>query len=105
VEGDLAAAAGSVRMAGEVTGDVLAAVGDLTIDGAVGGTIDANVGQLRLRSGASVGGDVLYASEREAEIADDATIGGQVERRDPEWAGYRSLLPENPRSWACWPAA
>jgi hypothetical protein len=59
----------------------------------MGGSIDANLGRLRIDSGAVIGGDVVPASEREAEIADGAQVGGDVQRRDPEWAGYQSLLP------------
>jgi cytoskeletal protein CcmA (bactofilin family) len=93
---DVAGAAGSLRIDGIVQGDVLAGAGELTLNGSVGGRIDANVGRLRIGSTAEVAGDVLYASEREAEISDQAEIGGMVERRDPEWAGYRALLPESP---------
>lgn len=95
IGGDVAGATGSLRVDGSVDGDVLAAAGELTIDGSVGGGVDANLGRLRLGSGAVIGGDVLYASEREAEIADGAQVGGDVQRRDPEWAGYQSVLPDN----------
>jgi len=95
IGGDVAGATGSLRVDGSVEGDVLAAAGELTINGSVGGSIDANLGRLRIGSGAVIGGDVLYASEREAEIVGGAQVGGDVERRDPEWAGYRSLLPDN----------
>jgi len=95
IGGDVAGATGSLRVDGSVEGDVLAAAGELTIDGSVGGGVDASLGRLRLGSGAVIGGDVLYASEREAEIADGAQVGGDVQRRDPEWAGYQSLLPDN----------
>lgn len=61
----------------------------------MGGSIDANLGRLRLDSGAVIGGDVVHASEREAEIADGAQVCGDVQRRDPEWAGYQSLLTDN----------
>jgi hypothetical protein len=93
---DVAGAAGNLRIDGIVQGDILAGAGELTLNGSVGGRIDANVGRLRIGSSGEVAGDVLYASEREAEISDQAEIGGTVERRDPEWAGYRALLPEGP---------
>lgn len=73
---DLSGAAGSVVVAGTVNGDILAAAGELTIEGSVGGAVDANLGRLRIGSGAVVEGDVLYASEREAEIAEGAQLGG-----------------------------
>jgi cytoskeletal protein CcmA (bactofilin family) len=95
IGGDVAGGAGNLRIDGAVGGDVLAAVGQLRVDGTVDGTIDSNVGELRIGSGAVIGGDVLYASEREAEIADGAQIGGEVQRRDPEWGGWQTLLPDN----------
>jgi cytoskeletal protein CcmA (bactofilin family) len=95
VAGDVAGATGTLRVDGTVGGDVLAASGQLIVEGSVSGGIDANLGRLRIGSGAQIGGDVRYASERDAEIADGAEIGGSVERRDPEWAGYRALLPDN----------
>jgi len=95
IGGDVAGATGNLRVDGTVEGDVLAAAGELTINGSVAGNVDANLGRLRLGSGAVIGGDVLYASEREAEIADGAQVGGDVQRRDPEWAGYQSLLADN----------
>jgi hypothetical protein len=93
---DVAGGAGSLRVDGIVQGDILAGAGELTVNGSVGGRIDANLGQLRIGPEATVAGDVRYASEREAEIADGAQIGGDVQRRDPEWAGYRAALPDNP---------
>jgi MFS family permease len=95
IGGDVAGATGNLQVDGSVEGDVLAAAGELTINGSVDGSVDANLSRFRIGSGAVIGGDVLYASEREAEIADGAQIGGDVQRRDPEWAGYQSLLPDN----------
>jgi cytoskeletal protein CcmA (bactofilin family) len=96
VGGDVAGAAGSVTIAGAVGGDVLTAAGEVEVLGSVDGRIDANAGQLRIGPEAVIAGDVLYASEAEAEIAAGADIGGSVERREPEWAGVGPLLPPNP---------
>jgi cytoskeletal protein CcmA (bactofilin family) len=96
VGGDVAGGAGTLVIAGSVNGDVLAGVGELTVRGTIHGDINANVGQLRIASDAVIDGDVLYASEREAEIAGGAQVTGDVQRRDPEWVGYRALLPNSP---------
>jgi cytoskeletal protein CcmA (bactofilin family) len=96
VGGDVAGGAGTLVIAGSVDGDVLAGVGELTVRGTIRGDVNVNVGQLRIASDAVIDGDVLYASEREAEIAAGAQVAGDVQRRDPEWAGYRALLPDNP---------
>jgi cytoskeletal protein CcmA (bactofilin family) len=96
VGGDVAGGAGTLVIAGSVDGDVLAGVGELTVRGTIGGDVNVNVGQLRIASDAVIDGDVLYASDREAEIAGGAQVAGDVQRRDPQWAGYRALLPDNP---------
>lgn len=96
VAADVAGGVGALSIAGTVEGDVLAAAGDLIISGNVGGNIDSQVGQLRIDAGATVGGDVRYTSEREAQIADGAQIGGTVERSTPAITGARSLIGDNP---------
>ena len=96
VGADVAGASGTIRIDGTVQGDVLTAAGELVVAGTVSGTIDGQFGRLRILDQATVQGDVRYASDREAEIDQGATIGGTTERRDPDWAGYRALLPENP---------
>jgi cytoskeletal protein CcmA (bactofilin family) len=96
VGGDVAGGTGSLVIDGSVEGNVLAGAGELTVSGTVGGNIDANVGRLRIQPDAVIKGHVHYASERDAEIADGAQIAGDVQRREPDWAGYRALLPNNP---------
>jgi cytoskeletal protein CcmA (bactofilin family) len=96
VGADVAGGVGRLEVAGTVDGDVLAGAGELTIRGSVGGDVDAEVGQLRIESGASVAGNVRYGSERDAQVAQGAQIGGTVERRDPQFVADRSLLGENP---------
>lgn len=96
VGGDVAGGTGSLVIAGTVGGNVLAGAGELTVSGTIRGNIDANVGRLRIQPDAVIDGDVRYASERDAEIAGGARVAGNVERREPEWAGYQALLPSNP---------
>jgi cytoskeletal protein CcmA (bactofilin family) len=95
IGGDVAGATGNLRIDGTVEGDVLAAVGELTINGTVGGDVDANLGRLRIGATAVIGGNILYTSERDAEIAEGAQVSGEVQRRDRERAGFQSLLPDN----------
>jgi cytoskeletal protein CcmA (bactofilin family) len=96
VGADVAGGVGRLEVGGTVNGDVLSGAGELVIRGRVAGSIDAQTGQLRIESGANVAGDVRYASEREAEIAEGAQIGGAIERSDPVVAANRPLVAENP---------
>jgi cytoskeletal protein CcmA (bactofilin family) len=95
VGADVAGAAGTLDITGNVEGDILASAGELVVRGTVGGGIDSQVGHLRIEGSASVAGDVRYGSDREAEIAPDAQIGGAVERTEPIGAEARPLIAEN----------
>jgi len=96
VGADVAGGVGRLEIEGNVSGDVLAGAGELIVRGSVGGAIDAQTGQLRIESQASVGGNVRYASDREAQIAPGAQIGGTVERTQPAFVGNRPLIGDNP---------
>jgi cytoskeletal protein CcmA (bactofilin family) len=96
VAGDVAGGVGRLEIAGAVNGDVLAGTGDLIIRGSIGGDVDAEVGQLRIEPGANISGSVRYGSEREAHIAQDAQIGGTVQRDAPRFVADRPLIGDNP---------
>ena len=83
VGGDVAGGVGMLTVGGTIGGDVLAGAGTLRVTGTIEGGIEASVGELIIEGDASVGGDVTYTSEREAQIADTAQIGGSVERHEP----------------------
>lgn len=70
---------GDVRVDGGVVGNVVAFNGEITISGRVGEDVMALDGHVTLEPGASVGGDVI--SRDPAEIAETATVGGQVSSR------------------------
>lgn len=95
IAGDLAGATGSLTMAGTIHGNLTAGTGTLVLAGAVDGDVEAGVGDLVIESGAAIGGDVTYTSANEARIADDAQIGGSVERREPA-AESETVVAENP---------
>jgi cytoskeletal protein CcmA (bactofilin family) len=95
VGADVAGGVGTLNVAGNVGGDIGAGAGELVISGTVGGDVDSEVGQLRIDAQANIAGDVRYASDREAEIAPGAQIGGMVERSDPAIAADRPLVAEN----------
>jgi cytoskeletal protein CcmA (bactofilin family) len=96
VTGDVAGGVGTLVIDGSVGGDVRAGAGTMEIAGTVQGSIEAGVGQLTIESGAMVGGDVAYTSGREATIADDAEIGGEVTRDEPPLPTDTSIVPDNP---------
>jgi cytoskeletal protein CcmA (bactofilin family) len=96
VAGDVAGGVGSLVIDGTVGGDVVAGAGSLEVSGTVNGSIDAGVGSLTIESGAVVNGDVRYTSSRDATIADDAQIGGEVTRDDPPVPTDTAIVPDNP---------
>lgn len=99
VGGDVAGGVGTLDVAGTIEGDLIAGAGTLTVSGTINGAIDAGVGQLVIASSASIGGNVHYTSDNEADIADGAQIGGEVTRDepvDPVPGPSESLVPDNP---------
>lgn len=97
VAGDVAVAGGTLALGGQVDGDVLAAASAIDVTGSVDGSLDLAVDELDIASGAAIGGDVRYVAERDATIASDATIGGEVTRRDPpETIDGATALGDNP---------
>ncbi len=103
VAGDVAGGVGMLVIDGTIGGDVRAGAGTMDVGGTIDGSIEADVGQLTITSGAVVGGNVTYTSTREASIADDAEIGGDVTREEPAEGsggdggeGGDALVPDNP---------
>jgi hypothetical protein len=96
VAGDVAGGVGMLVIDGTVGGDVRAGAGTMEIAGTVNGSIDAGVGQLTIDSGASVGGDVTYTSARDATIANDAEIGGEITRQEAPLPTDAAIIPDNP---------
>jgi cytoskeletal protein CcmA (bactofilin family) len=98
VSGDVAGGTGSLTIGGTVGGDVMAGTGSLRLTGtsSVAGSVEGSVNELVIESGASVDGDVRYTSAREAQIADGAEIGGEVERSEPEPDPTIAIVSQNP---------
>lgn len=74
---DVIAFAGSVAIDGSVGRDVRGRSLRTSITGSVGNDVDIAVQDLTIASGASVGGDVLYRSTAEANVA-SGSVDGQV---------------------------
>jgi cytoskeletal protein CcmA (bactofilin family) len=97
ISGDVAGGTGSLTVGGTVGGDVLAASGTIRISGTVDGSVEVGVGELVIESGAVVNGDVLYRSDRDAQISDGAEIGGTVERTERgDDGGPTEVITDNP---------
>ena len=77
VEGDLSAAAGSVRVAeaGRVAGDVRVAAGTVAVAGTVGGNVEAGAGSFELTDGGRIDGTLDVGA---GSITVDGVVGGDV---------------------------
>jgi hypothetical protein len=110
VKGSVRMAGGNLTLSGPVTEDVLAAggtlnlasgntigrdlvvgVGNLDLWGRVGRNLRARVTNLHLESGASVGGDLDYASDNTAQIDSGATVSGVVKHSPPNFTAQPTL--------------
>lgn len=80
VERDALLFAGSVTLDGAVGGNVNGRMVTANINGPVGNDVDIAVGRLNLGPNAEVGGDVLYRSGSDADIAPTAQVASQLER-------------------------
>ncbi len=79
VKGDLLVSGGSVNMLGEVEGDLIASGGSIEILGDVSGNAEIrNAAALNVRKTATIGGDLVYSSGREAGISEEAEIKGDI---------------------------
>lgn len=88
---DLVLAAGEGLVSGSVGRGAMLAGDRVVLDGPVGSSVRAQVADLALTDRAQIGGDLHYASEREAEIADGAVVDGHIERQEPAWAQRSGL--------------
>ncbi|HKF75625.1 MAG TPA: hypothetical protein VKF59_05740, partial [Candidatus Dormibacteraeota bacterium] len=75
---DLVVAGGTATTAGSVGRDLTAGVGTLVLRGRIARDVKAEVTNLHLESGASVGGNLDYASDNTAVMDAGATVSGTV---------------------------
>ncbi len=80
VERDALVFGGSVTLEGSIGGDVNGRMVTANINGPVGNDVDIAVGRLTLGPNADIGGDVLYRSGSDAEVAASAQVASQFER-------------------------
>jgi cytoskeletal protein CcmA (bactofilin family) len=98
IAGDVAGGTGDLTVSGHIAGDLYVGAGTvrLTPTAVIDGMIEATVDQLVIDSGATVAGDVIYTSSREASVASGARIAGSVERREPPASPATEAFPDNP---------
>ena len=84
IGGGLVFAGGSIVSRADVGRGIVGGGGSVTLEGVV--VKDAHVGgeMLTLGSGAQVGGDLIYTSEREPRLVGEATVSGQIREFKPE---------------------
>ncbi|MYB76512.1 MAG: hypothetical protein F4X83_05345 [Chloroflexi bacterium] len=75
---DLILTISTLTLDGTVERRVAGVAEKVTHNGSVGAGIDISVEDLVITDGASIGGDLIYRSEKEAEIASGAEIGGEI---------------------------
>ncbi len=78
VGGDLIGAAGMASIGGTVNGDVRLAAGRVTITGTVEGNVHLIADKVVIADTANIQGTLTYRSPNEAQIADGATVNGEV---------------------------
>jgi hypothetical protein len=85
VLGDVRIAGGAVIFEGDGTGEVTIDAGELVFNGTSVGSLETRVGELSVGEQASIGGDLIYTSNKDgAEISEKAVIAGETvsEERD-----------------------
>jgi cytoskeletal protein CcmA (bactofilin family) len=80
IGGDVRLASETIEMEGHIGGSMRAAARRITISGEIAGKADLLAERIVIAAGANIAGDLIYRSERKPEIADGATISGEIRR-------------------------
>jgi len=78
IGGDARLAARELDVAGNIGGSLKAAAREVTISGSIAGKADLYAETVVVSPGAHIAGDLVYRSPNEAQIADGATVDGEV---------------------------
>jgi hypothetical protein len=82
VGGDVLAWVNTLSALGSIGGDLTGAQRSLELAGSIGGNVDVDVGRLRVVDTLTVGGDLGYRSNRQAEGLELATVTGAVVQKE-----------------------
>jgi cytoskeletal protein CcmA (bactofilin family) len=91
VGGDSRLAAETIDMEGQINGSMRAAAQRVTVAGKVAGKADLLARRIVIASGAVITGDLIYRGKDKPEIADGATITGQVRQIPIELPDLRTV--------------
>ena len=80
LRGSLTMHGGTLTTRGTVSGDVTGTMERLTIDGPIRGDVNVRVSDLNVEPGAAVTGNLTYVSGSDADVSNDATVSGTIER-------------------------
>jgi len=80
LRGSLTVHGGTLTTRGTVSGDVTGTMERLTIDGPIRGDVNVRVSDLNVEPGAAVTGNLTYVSGSDADVSNDATVSGTIER-------------------------
>ena len=91
VGGDVRLAAETIEMDGQINGSMRAAAQRVTIAGKVTGKVDLLARRIVIARGAVITGDLIYRGKEKPEIAEGATISGQVRQIPIEMPDLESV--------------
>lgn len=77
IGGDLAVAAGTVTLTAPVAGNVRIRAGEVFLGSQIQGSVDITAEKIVLGNDATIGGDFMYSSSKEAQFS-ESQVGGQV---------------------------
>lgn len=80
LRGSLTMHGGTLTTRGTVSGDVTGTMERLTIDGPIRGDVNVRVSDLNIEPSAAVTGNLTYVSGSDADVSNDATVSGTIER-------------------------
>lgn len=93
VVNDLTASSGDLNVNGKVGRDTLLNGRDVNITSSIGRDVKANVDKLTLSSTATVGGNLNYTSNNDANIEEGAKVNGKVTRTSPSPSSRKYFAP------------
>ena len=110
VTGDVITGGGNVRIRGNIQGSLDARCGDMVIDGTIGQNVVLTASRLTLSPTAVLAGDLIYTSNRSADIGEGAQIAGEVWKESGGstmvlWklaSAVADHLPKQPERWKEW---
>ncbi len=91
IGGDARLAAETIDLEGRISGSVRAAARRITISGEIAGKADLLAERIVIAPGANIAGDLIYRSGAKPEIAEGATIGGEIRRVEVDMPDPRSF--------------